>query len=644
VQVIERESAASAPARARLPRAGSRAWVLGGMVLASTLAVDPWGLAAFGPLRWTLVAGGILAAAATLADRVLSIHRASTIMFAFLLGVLLLATVHAVDALHAWIGTPDRRLGWVAWLLFGLAFVCGQSLTGTPALRIVTRAAALAALGAGIYAVLELVGHAPVAVEFAAHRAGGPYGQPAYLGAAAALLAPIATGVALDHAERRAWRVVGASGAAFAGVALLAAQARAAWVGVAVAALVLLPRALRAVRARKLLAGGAALGLLVLVVLTPLGGRATSGADLADGTARGRIDEWRIALDAVRARPVLGAGPEGYRIVFPEVVDREYAQRYGRDVVTDRAHNSVLDVAVTGGLVATVAYVALLGFVLLAAGRAALRAPPLLAAVGAGVIAYALQQLFLFPLSEIEPVFWLFAGLLVVRTTPIYAHRRVRVSPVVLVPIALALVAVVGFGAREIAADHALRDATRATARGDHDAALAAADRATRLRPDSIRVWFADARTAEAGGTITDVDAAIARIDRGLDRAPRDPILRDERARLLLERAERSSRAPDRARALAALRALVADDPNHPDHQLQLGVALALDDQFAAAAGHFELAADLAPERAAPLIDLAAARERRGDLEGARDAAKEALGRDPHDPTARALVERLGAP
>jgi hypothetical protein len=338
--------------------------------------------------------------------------------------------------------------------------------------------------------------------------------------------------------------------------------------------------------------------------VTPLGHRAASTFDASDGTARGRIDEWQVGARVLAERPWFGAGPEGYRIVFPDAVDRDYERRYGRAVVPDRAHNGLLDVGVAGGVPALLAAAVVLGFVAVAAGRAIRGGPVWLAGVGAGVLAYVVQQQFLFPLAEVDPVFWIFAGLLVARTAAPYAQRRVRIARAFVVPLLCALTIVLVYGGREIAADHALHDATRAQASGDHAAAVVDVDRATRLRPDSIRNWYVAAQVTDAGGTIRDVDGAIARIDAALVRSPRDPVLRTEHADLVLDRARRSQSADDLDTAIADLRALVRDDPNHAGHHLQLGVAYALAGRDDDAAEQFRIAADLAPHSAAPAENL----------------------------------------
>src|SRR5205085_5831572 len=97
----------------------------------------------------------------------------------------------------------------------------------------------------------------------------------------------------------------------------------------------------------------------------------------------------------------------------------------------------------------------------------------------------------------------------------------------------------------------------RAANTADVRVALRDADDATRLRPDSIRTWYVDARIAQRGDALTDVDAALDRVLAGLDRSPRDPALRDLYGELLVERASRSRLGVDIDRARRELARLV---------------------------------------------------------------------------------------
>ena len=170
-------------------------------------------------------------------------------------------------------------------------------------------------------------------------------------------------------------------------------------------------------------------------------------------------------------------------------------------------------------------------------------------ALAGAVIAYVVQQQFLFPLSELDPLFWAAAGMLVAATatpTPTPTRAPARMYPERCPRSSRSCVLFGAFmGAREVVADRLLLQAADAPgAIGLRDA-----DHATRLRPDSIRTWYVarehrHARTGDhrcrRGGRPRRARApAIAARPRaaGLD------------ADLLVRRALRSGLDDDRARA-----------------------------------------------------------------------------------------------
>jgi hypothetical protein len=347
--------------------------------------------------------------------------------------------------------------------------------------------------------------------------------------------------------------------------ALLASQTRGAWVGVVVATVVLLRG-----RARWI-------ALAVAVVVLAL---AVTVGDRGDGTTRGRLAEWRVATRVVADDPLLGAGPEGDRVEFPAAVDAGYIRRYGVAVEPDRAHNGILDVGAVGGMPAALLYGALLLVICVRAARVG-------GWLGFALIAYVVQQSFLFPLSELDPLFWVVAGLAVASAPhrPTWSWSPPRTIAIV---VACATVLAVYVGAREVVADRDLERAAR-------DSDLAAADGATRLRPDSIRTWFVASRVAGRGEAITDLDLAIQRIESGLDRSPRDPALRAELARLLVDRAARSELPEDLARAEELLDEFLAGAPNDPRLWLARGRAALVARDKTQALGALRHARDLAP-------------------------------------------------
>ena len=72
----------------------------------------------------------------------------------------------------------------------------------------------------------------------------------------------------------------------------------------------------------------------------------------------GRISAWKVSLDAVKNRPVLGYGPENFSIGFDKYYDPSLP---GIAPWWDRAHNFIFDISVTAGIPALIIYLSLFG-------------------------------------------------------------------------------------------------------------------------------------------------------------------------------------------------------------------------------------------------------------------------------------------
>ncbi len=480
-----------------------------------------------------------------------------------LVGALVLGALFGSDELYAWIGTPERHLGVLAWMLALLAFVVGQSLEDGDR-RFVGTGLVVAGVGLGLAGVGEAAGWEP-AVFDVDDRLSGTLGSPAYLGAATALVLPALIGVTLDRSWSGWLRATAGAAAAGSTVALVGSGARAAWVGLAVAAVLCAWAQRRRINSRRraatLVAGAGAAVLGLLVVVGPSGERIASAFESGEPGGRGRLDEWRVAAHVIVEHPLVGVGPEGYRIAFREGVDERYQQAHGRDPLPDRAHSTPLDLLLAGGVFALVAWLALV----LLVGRAVLvvmRGDRLwLVGVAAGLVAHFVGGLFLFPIAELEPVVWLLAGL-VLAASPSFVdspspQRSLAVHRTL--PVLLGLLAVVAFvaGVLDMAADRQAARAADSLAEGDTGAAVDAAANAARLRSDVVRLHLleARARVADEQGTIT----GLAAVSDALSVSPADPIARRvgpvaRRARGGHPRPRSHRRGPSRGRALARAR------------------------------------------------------------------------------------------
>jgi O-antigen ligase/cytochrome c-type biogenesis protein CcmH/NrfG len=624
---------------------GSRVgvWVLAALAPLAVLALDPGGWYPFGPVKWLVISALVPAGAALVwTGRAVRANRVQLIALGVLLAVLALAAAFGTDGRYAWLGTPERQFGVLTWALAAVALVAGQSLDAERDGRPIAVGLVVAGLGAGAAATAEGLGWRAGPIGLGGDRLTGTLGSAAYLGAAGALLLPALTGVAADGRFARWVRVAAAVGTGLLAVTLVGAGARAAWVGLLVAGLVLAVAERRRIAAHlriALLVGAAGIAALVVVAaVSPAGERAAAVLDADAPGGRGRVDEWRVGARVAARHPVHGVGPEGYRIAFADGVDASYQRAHGRDPLPDRAHSGPLDVALAGGLVALAAWAVVMAVSVRAAWRAMGGGRPWLAGLGAGLVAHLAGQLLLFPTFELEPVSWLLAGLLVAATArrdELVERDRVPGLVPVLAVVAAAAVVAGGFG---VAADREAARAADALSAGEGPVAVEAATRATELRPDVLRyhLLLARALVADDRGTV----AALAAADDALEQSPGDPVAQRERARLLVARAAATSVPAHVTAAQRELRGLLADDPVNADLWRLLGEADVLAGDPTAAEQAWRRAEHLAPRDPGPPADLAELYLAVDRPEAARRAAGRALALDPADQRAQAVLRR----
>ena len=619
-----------------------RVVLLGALLPAGVLVLDPSGWSPFGPSKWLAVSSVALAGAAVaLWTRRLRVARRPMIAWLMLTGWLVLTAAVGLDPLYAWIGTPQRHFGVVTWVLGGLAFLAGHSLLDDEDARLVIGMGVVTAAIAGAWAVAEELGWDPVRVA-GGGRLVATMGSSAFVGAAMTLLIPLAVGVALGRSWCRPMRLLASVAAVLSGCALIGSGARAAWFGTAVgAALVCWVRrpSLPPGRVRAAVAGGlAGMAIVGVALLSGVAGRVPQAFDKSQPGGLNRVDEWRVAVRVIAHHPLTGVGPEGYRIAFSRAVDPAYQRAHGRVPLPDRAHDTLLDVAATTGLPGVAIYLVLVGLVGSLLVRAVRRGPGWLAGVAVGVIAYGAQGLLLFPLAELEPAAWLLAGLVVVHVAR--ESELVELHPPRLAADLLAGVAVVALiaGGRDVAADRATKQFERALAAGDIRQAARQAHRAVGLRPDGLEYQLAAAEADAAPATAAGFDRSLRDVARGGSLSPDDPVLGVERGQLLLERALLTGRPADVATARAGFIRLAGTDPLNPDVRLGLGVALAAGGDDAGAERAWVAAERLAPRSAAAPSNLATLYERQGRRSEARAAAARALAINPADARARAVV------
>jgi O-antigen ligase/Flp pilus assembly protein TadD len=606
------------------------------------LAVDPGGWYPFGPSKWLVISAGVLIlAVATLGTRRLRVVPSVQLATIVLVAIFAVAAARGLDPTYAWLGTPERHFGLITWMLLAVALCVGINLAEPAKLLWGT---ALAGTAIGTAATAEALGWEPRIFDVD-DRLSATYGSPAYLGAAVALLLPIAAATALDTALPRRLRLLAAVGVPLLAVALLGSGARAAWLGITGAVVMVCARWRRHLATElstRALVGAAVVltGFVVAVVmLSPVGARVTSTFDDDAPGGRGRLDEWRVAVNVARDHLALGVGPEGYRIAFAEGVDASYERAHGRNPAPDRAHSAPLEIVLTGGVGALVLWCAFVMMVGRHVWRALGNERLWLAGLGTALVAHFVGQLVLFPLAELEPIVWLLAGVVVANTAHSSEVRGWRVPrAAVAVSGAVALMALAA-GVTDIVADRRAYDAVRARSRGEVEAAYARASSASSLRPDELRLHLLKAETAREAdrGIIEALDA----IGDALVVSPRDPIVVARHLTLLVDRAESTLVPAHAAEARAALGTALVHDPFNSELRVLEGRAARLVDDDAAAEAAWRIAEDLAPRSPIPAANLALLYVDQGRLDEARVEVDRASQIAPDDPFVMAVRARV---
>jgi O-antigen ligase len=217
---------------------------------------------------------------------------------------------------------------------------------------------------AGGYALIQVFGADPIAWRREAVYAGGyvrPFatlGHPNLLGVVSAAAATIALGLALaPRAASPRW-LPGGAAALLAAVTVLTLS-RAAWLAIAAGAVAATALALaergRVRLSRRAFVTSAAtiavmVGLLGLAARwSPLGQRLEEFRAGGGVSGSSRIEIWRSAVAAWRARPLVGQGPDLFELTFPRFQTAAY-WRYEWSGLPVHAHSIYLHTLATRGL------------------------------------------------------------------------------------------------------------------------------------------------------------------------------------------------------------------------------------------------------------------------------------------------------
>ena len=377
------------------------------VVVGGAVVFDPWSYNGYLASKVLFVGIGLLILVVALARASALVVPAgvAAVSGSALVGLVVVTSAFSDSLWRSVLGAPLRHEGMLAWLGFAVAFVVGLSLRrryGDAVVGSFVKVAVVAVLGVSAVGVLEFGGVEvdPDLLEFRG-RVRSTFGNPAVLAGFVVLVGPLA---AVATTRRDPWRWAGLAAVAGAVFNIAAAETRAVWLAAAA-----LGVWVGLVRLR-----GRLRWLVVAAVLLALAGSLLTGRwqQVADDLGE-RTSIWEVAASVVVDDPLSGAGAEMFVVAFEEHVSGDKARGILGAAAVDRAHNGVLDFAVSYGALAGALYVAVLVLVGLLALRAVRDGDWFQSALGFGVAAYSLQQQALFSHPSTDVVWWMLAGILV---------------------------------------------------------------------------------------------------------------------------------------------------------------------------------------------------------------------------------------
>jgi O-antigen ligase/Flp pilus assembly protein TadD len=132
---------------------------------------------------------------------------------------------------------------------------------------------------------------------------------------------------------------------------------------------------------------------------------------LKDNNSSARLIQWKIALEGFKDRPVLGVGPENYYVIANQYYNPEM-NKYDASWF-DKPHNYLLEILVTTGVIGFAAYLAALAFFawsLYKAFKAGLISWLESCVLLAGMLAYQIQNIFVFDTISASIAFFVYLG------------------------------------------------------------------------------------------------------------------------------------------------------------------------------------------------------------------------------------------
>jgi O-antigen ligase/Flp pilus assembly protein TadD len=573
------------------------------------------------------------------------------VAFYAVLGVEALTTLTAQNQYVALYGEVGRYLGLTTHAVFALmAVAIAVSIDYPRRTPWLAWTVGLTAALAGLYAVQQALGRDPVRwLDLdSSVRPFSSFGNADFYGQFLAVVVVGGAALLAFARQRPMFAIVAALlGVSSLGLMFIVAT-RGSLVGILAGAVVVAPLWLRrsGLSRRALTRVGvafivASIAVILMLVATPLGSRLLDIGRVVG--LRDRVLLYQSAFQMFLDHPFLGVGFENFAVAYPRYQQAEWFTVVGLNTTNTSAHDWVLHVAATTGIVGLIANVVLLGAFAIHAWRRARDAD------GAGVlVAFAAIAAFYgsgLVLPGAQSIQWIpWACLGVALASELRTSRAVAVLPPLGLPAILPLLIVVlavGVAFAQLGslgANRAAKAAEGAIVAANSSRAVDMARTATTSDPGRAVYWNDLGRALEL---VPDLPGARAAYRQATSRSPYTPAFWWNLGRMEQEFAKQNEPGAREA-AYDAMRRAIATNPHNPetfDRFARIQVALGDTEAAIETLRHGVAATDSNALRIALARRLIEANR----LAEARQVIRDALDREPTNAAALDLQKQIGA-
>jgi putative inorganic carbon (HCO3(-)) transporter len=351
-----------------------------------------------------------------------------------LLIIMLLATIFSIHLPTALHGKYKRYEGLLSFINYAiLYFLALQLIYNEERTKRLAQVFALAGALVSFYGLLQYFGLDPLkwaTLPFEERRSFSTFGNPDLLGGYLTLALPIALSTFYASENREETLLFGASSFLIV-VCLLTTFTRGAWVGGFAGALAFLVLNIRGVikNPRRLAAviGSFLAIFIILSVYSATAGnnvlnllaRLKSTVNISQGSVAARLEIWKAGLKAIQDRPLLGSGPDTFRLISEKYETLKYVKLNSGRTVADNAHNYLIQLGVGGGISAAVVFILLFFLFSRVAvqglGKSKGGDRLILGGLFASAIAYFIHLLFGVSVTGSTALFWIVVGVVISR-------------------------------------------------------------------------------------------------------------------------------------------------------------------------------------------------------------------------------------